>query len=224
MNISKMQQQLRREGCPSFMLVGIHANEQRMQEYGTVSQADYAKRGGQAAATAKFLIEEVLPFLATTYNIELTANSTHIAGFSLGGLLAFDMAWHYPQHFGTTGVFSGALWWRSKKYDKKAPDANRILHTQVEQAEQLPKIRYWFQAGTEDETSDRNSNGVIDAIDDTLQLMELLKGQGQADVDIQYHEVAAGRHEPQTWAQALPFFLRWSLHCTKQDKYPLVDN
>lgn len=209
MKVGRLQRQLMKEKLPPVMVVGIHANERRMQEYGTISQPDYAKRGRKAGATAEFVIQQLLPFLTDTYQLSLSASNTHIAGFSLGALMAFDLAWHYPQHFGTAGVFSGALWWRSQPYDEDAPDANRILHTQVAEAKELPPIRYWFQAGTEDEDSDRNGNGIIDAIDDTLQLMELLKEGGQAEADIHYLEVDGGRHEPGTWAGVLGDFLRW---------------
>ncbi len=211
MEVGRLQRQLLKEGHPPIMIVAIHANERRMQEYGTISQADYAKRGKKAAATANFVIQELLPYLTQQYQLQLQPAITHIAGFSLSGLLAFDLAWHYPQHFGTAGIFSGSLWWRSTPFDEKEPDANRIVHTQVAAAEVLPPIRYWFQAGTEDETSDRNGNGVIDAIDDTVQLVELLKEQGQAEADVCYLEVEGGRHEPKTWAGVLGDFLRWSL-------------
>lgn len=212
MKVGRLQRQLMKEGLPPVMVVGIHANERRMQEYGTISQPDYAKRGRKAGATADFVIQELLPFLTETYQIQPQASNTHIAGFSLGALMAFDLAWHYPQHFSTAGIFSGALWWRSEPFDEDAPDANRILHTQVAATDELPPLRYWFQAGTEDEDSDRNGNGIIDAIDDTLQLMELLKESGQKEQDIHYHEVQGGRHEPGTWAGVLSLFLKWTIH------------
>ncbi|MEL7250498.1 MAG: alpha/beta hydrolase-fold protein [Bacteroidota bacterium] len=210
MEVGRLQRQLLKEGYPPIMVVGIHANERRMQEYGTISQPDYAKRGKKAAATADFVIQGLLPYLSQQYNIDLKPATSHIAGFSLSGLLAFDLAWHYPQHFGTAGIFSGSLWWRSEPFDEENPDTNRIVHTQVAAAEELPPVRYWFQAGTEDETSDRNGNGVIDAIDDTVQLVELLKEKGQAEEGIYYLEVEGGRHEPGTWAGVIGEFLRWA--------------
>ena len=211
MEVGRLQRQLLKEGLPPIMVVGIHANERRMQEYGTISQADYAKRGKKASATADFVIQELLPYLTQEYQLQLKPEFSHIAGFSLSGLLAFDMAWHYPQHFGTAGIFSGSLWWRSAPFDEEEPDANRIVHTQVTFAKKLPSVRYWFQAGTEDEASDRNGNGVIDAIDDTVQLVELLKERGQMEKDVHYLEVEGGRHEPGTWGRIIGDFLRWSV-------------
>jgi enterochelin esterase-like enzyme len=212
MPVHLIQQQLtRQEGYPPFTVVGIHANADRMREYGTLSQPDYAKRGSQAVQTGRFIREKLLPQLQKKYSLTTNPHRTCVAGFSLGALPPFDLAWHYPQQFGVAGVFSGALWWRSQPFNAKKPDAHRILHTQVENANHLPPIRYWFQAGTEDETEDRNRNGIIDAIDDTLQLMESLRAKGQAEKDMYYHEVPGGRHEPGTWGAALIYFIRWAL-------------
>ena len=200
------------EKYPPFLVVGIHANENRMREYGTINMPDYAGRGDQAAAYARFVTRQLLPYLEKEFEIASDPAQRIIAGFSLGGLSAFDLAWHHPHIFGLTGIFSGALWWRSREFDPQDPDADRILHTQVAQVEKLPKLRYWFQAGTLDEKEDRNNNGIIDAIDDTLDLMKALELRGyHPQNDLHYHEVEGGKHHPKTWALVLPDFIRWAL-------------
>ena len=193
---------------PPFLLVGIHANRRRMREYGTAAQVDYANRGDLAAQHQAFILTELLPYLTQHYPITDNPSQRAFAGFSLGGLAAFDLVWRHPDQFGTAGVFSGSLWWRSAKFDEKVPDANRIVHRMVAAEEARPGLRFWFQAGTEDETSDRNHNGVIDAIDDTLDLMRELERKGyRQGTDMAYLEVAGGRHEPATWSKVLPDFL-----------------
>jgi enterochelin esterase-like enzyme len=207
-----MHKLIAEEKSPPFLIVGIHANEKRMREYGTISTTDFAGRGDLALNHAHFVVKQLLPYLEKKYQLSPDPAHRSIAGFSLGGLSAFDLAWHYPHLFGTTGVFSGALWWRSKDYDPKDPDANRILHTQVAQDQKLPKLKYWFQAGTLDEKEDRNKNGIIDAIDDTLDLIKALELRGyHPQKDLHYHEVVGGKHHPKTWAKVLPDFLRWGL-------------
>jgi predicted alpha/beta superfamily hydrolase len=69
----------------------------------------------------------------------------------------------------------------------------------------------WFQAGTRDETADRDGNGVIDAIQDTTELIdELVKKGFRRGEDVVYHELPGGEHHESTWARALPEFLRWA--------------
>lgn len=207
--VKRLAEQWRDELLPPMVIVGVHAGD-RLREYGTADQLDYKGRGDRSAAYEHFLLEECLPRLSTKFPISRLARQSAIAGFSLGGLSAFDICWRNPQRFETAGVFSGALWWRSQPFSPLHPDADRILHTRVLRSDWRPNLRFWFQAGTHDETADRNRNGIIDAIDDTLQLMHVLSAKGyQEGVDMTYVEVEGGRHEPATWAEVLIPFLRW---------------
>ncbi len=205
---STLEQLIGSRQIPPLIVAAIPAGD-RMQEYGTTSSPDYLQRGAKADAYARFVVEELLPHLRSHYPCTQQAVHTAFAGCSLGGLSAFDIAWHYPKLFGTVGVFSGSFWWRNQAYRSDAPDANRIVHHTIEKAEQpLPALRFWFQTGTEDETNDRNNNGVIDSIDDTLDLIDILQELGyRPGKDIRYVEIQGGRHHPDTWAEALPDFL-----------------
>lgn len=193
-----------------FVTIAIHAGD-RMQEYGTAGQPDYQGRGSKAQAYAKFLRSELIPAIQHRYRIKSEAASTAIAGFSLGGLSALDLAWKNPDLFGHVGVFSGSLWWRATPFQPSAPDADRIAHTTIEKGPRREKMRFWLQAGTNDEVSDRNNNGIIDAIDDTMDLIKSLEMLGyQNGKDIKYLEVPGGEHNPHTWGKAMPDFLRWA--------------
>jgi enterochelin esterase-like enzyme len=194
------------------LAVGIYANERRMREYGVVARPDYQGRGDLAGAYEQFILQELLPWLYGRYPLSGEPGRVYFAGFSLGGLSAFDLVWRNPRIFGGAGVFSGSLWWRARPFDPHAPDADRIAHHQVAEAHDVhPHLRFWFQAGTEDETSDRNNNGIIDAIDDTLDLMRQLEARGyRKGIDLTYVEVDGGRHEPATWGKVMGVFLRWA--------------
>jgi enterochelin esterase family protein len=196
---------------PEFpvLVAGIHADSHRMEEYGTVGQVDYQGRGARAAAYEAFVLGEFLPYLERRYRLSPEATDRAFVGFSLGGLSAFDLVWRSPQRFARVGVFSGSLWWRATPFRETAPDADRIVHDTVERDPHRPGLRFWFQAGTRDETDDRNGNGIIDAIDDTLQLITLLKLKGYTPDDIHYEEVEGGTHDVETWAAVFPQFLHW---------------
>jgi S-formylglutathione hydrolase FrmB len=85
------------------------------------------------------------------------------------------------------------------------------MHKVVRNAKSKPNIQCWFQVGTKDETSDRDHNGVIDAIQDTTELMDEMALKGfQVGVDMTYFEVEGGEHNQRTWGKALPHFLRWA--------------
>jgi iron(III)-enterobactin esterase len=89
--------------------------------------------------------------------------------------------------------------------------ASLLLFLLVRQSTHRPGFRAWFQAGTLDEQDDRDQNGVIDAIQDTLELIDELTTLGYVrGQDVFYHEVKGGRHHYDTWAAVLPVFLTWA--------------
>ncbi len=154
-----------------ILCVGIHCGAERKMEYGVASQPDYLGRGARAADYTSFIFEELLPFLHRQYNITQFKEKA-FAGFSLGGLMALDLVWNNPEAFGKVGVFSGSLWWRQKAYDDGYTDeADRIMHNQVRDGVAAPGLQFYFQTGLLDEKLDRNNNGVIDSIDDALDLI-----------------------------------------------------
>ena len=194
------------------IIVAVPASTHRLDEYGLAGEVDYRGRGAKAAAFQAFLLGTVLPRVRQRLVVTSNPARTGIFGASMGGLCAFDAAWNRPDVFGVAGVFSGALWWRGDNTDAVAQQASRILHRRVRASARKPPLRLWFQAGTKDETADRDGNGVIDAIQDTTELMDALATRGyRRGTDMHYEEVRGGEHNEATWARALPEFLRWAL-------------
>jgi enterochelin esterase-like enzyme len=190
--------------------VGLHCSADRKMEYGTAGNPDYKGRGAKAGLYSRFVLEELLPFIREMYQVNSFKEKSY-AGFSLGGLSALDIVWSHPGEFTNAGVFSGSFWWRDK--DQVAEDFNeetdRIMHRLVRERHHAPWLKFFFQVGTLDETADRNNNGIIDAIDDTISLIAELKNKGYDDDSIRYIELEDGRHDVPTWARAFPEYLKW---------------
>ncbi|MBL7875302.1 MAG: esterase family protein [Cyclobacteriaceae bacterium] len=193
------------------IVVAVHAGD-RMQEYGVAKKPDYKKRGARAKNYSRFIMTELIPYLEYQYSLTKDSQLRAIAGFSLGGLSAFDIAWH-TDYFGKVGAFSGSFWWRKRDAKSRFYSENydRIMHQQVRRGRFKPGLKFWFQAGLKDEHSDRNKNGVIDSIDDILDLIvELTKKGYRPFHDIQYLELKDGEHNLKTWGEAMPHFLKWA--------------
>lgn len=189
------------------IVVGVFAGD-RMQEYGTARYPDYKNRGKKAKAYTQFILKELLPYLNDHFRI---TDERAIAGFSLGGLSAFDIAWHHSGIFSKVGVFSGSFWWRSEPFDPKDPDGHRIAHAMVKNKRKRKSLQFWFQTGTLDEEADRNNNGIIDSIDDTRDLISELCTLGYHEgKEIHYVEMIGGRHDTTTWGKIMPDFLMWA--------------
>lgn len=201
--------------------VGLHCSADRKNEYGTAKVLDYKGRGAKAFLYTKFIFQELIPFLKTTYGIE-SFREKAFAGFSLGGLCALDIVWNYPHEFTRVGVFSGSLWWRNMDQDDEDFDENehRIMHRQVKEGKYASWLKFFFEVGTLDETADRNNNGIIDAIDDTVSFIDELVRKGyHPNTDIHYLELKDGRHDVPTWARAFPDFLKWGWGINRELDY-----
>ncbi len=193
-----------------LLCVGLHCSEDRKNEYGTAQILDYKGRGAKADLYTQFVMKELIPFIRKKYHVP-SFKEKSFAGFSLGGLSALDIVWNNPSDFSKVGAFSGSFWWRDKAQEAEDFDEeqNRIMHRMIREGGHYPWLKFFFEVGTQDETADRNNNGIIDAIDDTISLIAELKKHGYADSDIEYLELQDGKHNVPTWARAFPDFLKW---------------
>ena len=125
--------------------------------------------------------------------------------------MAFDMALDHPREFSAVGVFSGSFWWRSKDLEKGyVEEVDRIMHAKIRTKKRDAQLRIFLQTGQLDETADRNKNGIIDSIDDTLGIMdELIKLGYTPHEQITYLELEDGKHDVETWGRVMPQFLQW---------------
>jgi enterochelin esterase family protein len=191
-----------------IIVVAVHAGEDRLQNYGTVGQPNGQGLGAAAHSYEGFLVRELIPLIARRYR----GDQSHAAimGWSLGGLSAFDLAWRNSGEFDAVGVFSGSFWWRTDDSTVASKQASRIMHRRVRETSQTPHLRIWLEVGKNDERDDRDNNGVIDAIQDTRELMRELEARGLREGrEVTYREVDGG-HNTETWATVLPEFLRWA--------------
>jgi enterochelin esterase-like enzyme len=194
-----------------LVIAAIHCGDDRRNEYGTAAAVDYKGRGAKAGAYEHFILLELMPVLFSRLT-EFSVREISFAGFSLGGLSAMDIVWRHPNVFTKAGVFSGSFWWRTRSHEEKEynPTTDRVMHNQIRNGEFHPNLRFFFQCGTLDEVSDRNGNGVIDSIDDTIDLMrELLRKGYKEGKDFVYLQLREGKHDVFTWAKAMPAFLKW---------------
>lgn len=192
-----------------LICIGIHCGPHRKMEYGTAYSADYKGRGANAGLYNKFIFDELLPFVRKKLNAPSFKEKSFV-GFSLGALSALDIGWNHASEFKKIGIFSGSLWWRRKGYDDGYDDEkDRLMHLQIRMGHFYPWLQFFIECGALDETADRNHNGIIDTIDDALDLIVELKAKGYTDEHIEYLELADGSHDVATWAKAFPAFLKW---------------
>ena len=171
---------------------------------------DYLGRGDLASLYTNFVVHELLPLLSQKFSFKKPLRLA-IAGFSLGGLTALDIAWNFPDLFSKVGVFSGSFWWRSRDQDDLAydDDKDRLMQQQIRNGSYKAGLTFFLQCGLMDEAHDRNNNGVIDAVDDTRDIVKELMKKGYGPEEVAYLELDDGKHDIATWGRAMPVFLKW---------------
>jgi enterochelin esterase-like enzyme len=196
---------------PPLVVVGIEAGD-RMQEYGVEGYPDYLGRGKRATFYDAFINNELYPYVKKESGVR-RFQSVVIAGCSMGGLSAFDIAWNHPDKISKVGVFSGSFWWRDKASEDStySDDKNRIMITKLKASRKKPGLQYWFYAGAAEETGDRDKDHIIDVIDDTKDIIALLEKKNVvAPEGIVYVESPNGQHNYETWSTVFPEFLVWA--------------
>ncbi len=97
---------------------------------------------------------------------------------------------------------------------------NRWLHTYQQQiiaSKPLPEhFKVWLAVGLNEETDDRDLDGIIDVLDDSQNVVKALEVKVQQSAkpkesyDFSVTTFADGEHNQESWKQMLPFFLQWA--------------
>jgi enterochelin esterase-like enzyme len=194
-----------------LIVIGVEAGD-RMQEYGVTDKPDYLYRGTKATLYDAFIINELYPYAKKESGVR-KFQSVAIAGCSMGGLSAFDIAWNHPDKISKVGVFSGSFWWRDKTSDDSSysDEKNRIMYSKLKASRKKPGLQYWFYAGAAEEKGDRDKDGIIDVIDDTKDIITLLEKKNIVAAEgLVYKESATGVHNYSSWSEVFPEFLVWA--------------
>jgi len=172
-----------------LILVGIYnTGPARIEEYTPTRDARLG--GGQADHYGRLIVEELKPFIDTTYRTKPDAAHTGIGGSSLGGLVTLHLGFAYPRVFSRLAVLSPSVWW----------DRRAILRT-VRQASPKPNLRIWVDMGTAEGRR---------GLDDARLLKAALVGAGWSEgADLHYAEYEGADHSEGAWAARIGPVLEW---------------
>jgi predicted alpha/beta superfamily hydrolase len=169
------------------IIVGIYNNPDRVGEY-TPSQDRKQKSGGKGELYAKFMVEEVKPFIDKEYRTMPDRKHTAVAGSSLGGLISLYICSQQPQTFSMCGAISPAIMW----------DDSRILGELRDNEAALKSARFWVDMGTKE---GKQVESFSKAIGDARGLIAVFDKAGMVPGrDYYYWEVADGEHNEAAWA------------------------
>lgn len=173
-----------------IIVVGIHNTIDRNAEY-TWTQNIYRNgftEGGNGSKYARFIVDELKPFIDHHYKTLPDSKNTAVAGSSLGGLISFYMGLYYPHIFSNIGVISPSLWWGHGRaiYDVKTISQN---------------LKIWLDMGTK-ESGRINGHDVNIALAQHFKY-ELQKNGYYEGYNLAYLEDRGGKHNEKSWGQRL---------------------
>jgi len=151
---------------------------------------------GNVRKFARFVGEEMLPWLRAHYAITRDASHTVVTGSSAGGLAAVYVATQYPGSFGNALSQSGAFW----RGNEASNDAPYEWLTQHLAAMPRVNVRVFLDVGVL-ETRRALGGAAPSILDANRHLRSVLTSKGY---DVQYFEVPNGVHAPLTWRTRLP--------------------
>jgi predicted alpha/beta superfamily hydrolase len=164
-----------------LIIVGIYNSPERMAEYTHVR--DRRGRGGRARNYARFIVEELKPFIDSEHRTLPDSVNTGLGGSSLGGLVTLYLGLHYPDTFAKLIVMSPSIWW-----------ANRAILREVRKLRSRLPQKIWLDIGT---SEGQNPDACVKNAQD---LAAALVAKGwQPDVDFKFVEDQGAGHNEKAW-------------------------
>ena len=188
--------------------------------------------GTRAQDYSHWVATMLVPYVDAHYRTRRSVRDRAMLGWSLGALNAFNLGWEYPDVFGWVGAFSPSFWLAADRSTVTAIEHTRLVQGMVDHGPIRAGLKMWFAVGTAEETSDRDGNGIIDAINDVQDVIEGYRGPDgfharglkqlgytvnldyarhpSRDTDVALFLLQGGKHNQTSWKQMLPPFLLWA--------------
>ena len=171
-----------------LIIVGMYNTKARIREY-TPTQVPKLG-GGRADRYAKFLMEEVKPFIDREYRTLSGPPHTGIGGSSLGGLVSLYLGLKHSQIFGRIAALSPSVWWNQ-----------RVMHKFAAAENVEPRPRIWLDIGT------REGPRILDDVENFRDV--LLEKGWVLEGDLHYERVEGAEHNEAAWAARVGPFLKF---------------
>ena len=178
-----------------LVIVGVYnTGKDRINEYTPVEDAKF--KGGKADLYGRMLVEELKPFIDSTYRTLQGPRHTGLGGSSLGGLVSLYLGLKYPNVFGLLAVVSPSVWF-----------ANHHIVRYVEASTKRPRVRIWLDIGTKEGGSPEEAQRTVN---DVRRLKDsLIKKGWNLGKDLSYFEAEGAEHNERAWAARVEQILRF---------------
>ena len=189
------QRLIRKNLIEPLIIVAIaNTGEERIHEYaptrGVIDTSARRKKRSRGLARnyARFLIEELKPYIDKKYRTKREPEFTGLGGSSLGGLLTLSVGLWFPNVFTRLIAMSPSVWWD-----------DQVIVKMVGELNEKPSLKIWLDTGTNEPGWERAA-----VLRDAL----IEKGWKLFD-DLQYTEINGADHSEGAWAARVDPALRF---------------
>jgi predicted alpha/beta superfamily hydrolase len=173
-----------------IIIVAVSNTPARESEYTHIPDED--KAGGKLDNYARFLIDELKPFIDEHYRTK--AEDTGIIGSSLGGLSAFYLGWSYPHVFGIVGALSPSFWWA---------DRDIIRRVEKDRRKRGPE-KIYLDMGSCEGVEEDDHRDISEAVLETREMFITLLKKGYIyGHDLYYMESVGAGHNESFWGRRI---------------------
>ena len=179
-----------------WMIVAVDHGMGRFEDYSPWDEprADVKARGD---VYARFLIEELKPWVDRTFRTRPEPEWTAVCGSSLGGLISLYLHWRYGHVFPRVGALSPSVMWSEGAFFRHW---NQNPHTPA---------RIYIDAGSDE--GFENGPFPMRYGRQVKAFCQQLQGLGYAEWELRCVLEPGGQHTEGDWQRRLPEALRWLL-------------
>jgi predicted alpha/beta superfamily hydrolase len=170
-----------------LIIVGIYNTDKRVNEY--TPTRDKKLGGGRADKYGRMLVEELKPFIESSYRTLHEPENIGLGGSSLGGLLTIYLGLKYPNIFGKLAVLSPSVWW-----------SQRAILGYVAQTPVQARARIWLDVGT---------NEASNTLKNVTDLHDALVQRGWDSQNLRFEVIQGAQHNEDAWARRVGPFLQF---------------
>jgi predicted alpha/beta superfamily hydrolase len=196
--------------CPAIV-VGMDAPQDRYERYAmyTATDWEYRKRPdtrllkrirGYGVETAEFLMEEVKPWVESTYRASRDRGRIGVAGSSMGGYMALFVGARYQHRVSKVMAFSPVA--------LDQPMRGHTLLEAITEAGAAPTQRHYLDMGDRERLEYVHDAKVL--VNHLEDIRMTLAAAGHRDVLARV--VEGGRHDERAWARRFPEAYLWAFH------------
>ena len=179
---------VRSQATAPMIVVAVASTGARLEDYTPQPMTTpEGVRGGGAARYGRYLVDELKPWIDSTYRTQTRRESTAVGGSSLGGLVSLWLLLEHGSTFGAGLVVSPSVWWGHGAIVSQVTNAPALL----------PAPRIWLDVGV------REGRGMVQGA------RALHKALVARHWPVQYLEDAHGGHDEASWAARVPAMLRF---------------